>query len=199
MKFSYIKNQPHLDGIEIVHRMRMMYERYIDPENGYKSEENNYLYKYTIRKADPVSKFTEFVYDRKPDFLDLDATVRDELVKYHTNYFYMIKGTREVLNYMSKVFGFTYTSEPVYTGSDIEFVINSSSISWVNDEGAFLDLLSDFLKALLYISNDNVLNNISTYGFTSVNIPIDNIIEIKYENGIHVYKKVIAQYNNNES
>ena len=199
MKFSYIKNQPHLDGIEIVHKMVAMYDEYISPENKYKSEENNYLYKYTIRKADPVSKFTEFVYDRKPDLVTSDATVRDELVKYHTNYFYMIKGTREVLNYMSKVFGFTYTSEPVYTGSDIEFVINSSSISWVNDEGAFLDLLSDFLKALLYISNDNVLNNISTYGFTSVNIPIDNIIEIKYENGIHVYKKVIAQYNNNES
>lgn len=195
MKFSYIKNQPHLDGIEIVHRMVDMYDAYVSEP---REEEDDYRYKYTIRKADPVSKFVEFIYNRKPE-LSTSDTVKNELVKYHTNYFYMIKGTREVLNYMSKVFGFTYTSEPVYTGSDIEFVINSSSISWVNDEGAFLDLLSDFLKALLYISNDNVLNNISTYGFTSVNIPIDNIIEIKYENGIHVYKKVIAQYDNNES
>ena len=197
MKFSYIEHQPHLDGIEIVHRMVEMYKKYVvlkklDTE----SEKDNYLYKYTIRKADPVSKFIEYVYDRKTPEKDLDSDEKAELIKYHTNYFYMIKGTREVLNHMSKVFGFTYASEPIYTGSDIEFKINSSSIDWASDQSLFLDLLAEFLKALLYISNDNVLNNIDTYGLASVNIPIDNTINIRYEDGIRVYKKVIAQYRN---
>lgn len=127
----------HLRNLEIVDQMCRMIDEYVSRGNQ-DSEEDSFSDYNSYLSSDPVLEFIDYIYPESDN--------REDKIMYLTNYFYCLKGTREVIDSMSKYLPLEV--EGTYSVSSLTLRIVPSGITV--DQTRFRELLNEFLRSLLY-------------------------------------------------
>lgn len=163
----------HIRKIGVVSKMCELIELYsnnpdlqLDPTTSF----NDYYY---YLNTDPVNRFLhicipESTWNDGDKHKDEDY---ESCISYLSRLFYSVKGTDQVLDFMSKYLGIEFVEKPKYTVELLKFTIKEVTLTEI-DEKIYYDSLIDFLNALLY--------------FRKVDIKIE-LIKLHLGNSLHNY------------
>ena len=137
----------HLKKLGIFRDLGCILEKY---ESEYEDSASSFDSYQSYMKIDPVLRFVNFCIKKRDDQTEEEYQA---ILDYVTRLFYSVRGTRHVIDYMSRYLGIEFVGDPVYTIKNISFSI-ANDTSWY-DISLFNAYLIEFLDYLLYYENLN--------------------------------------------
>ena len=167
----------HLKKIKLIRDLCKMISEY--SEHYYSDNSSSFNDYYYYLKKDPIQKFLSLCItkDNIAEGQDLE-----EVIKYISRLFYSVKGTSKVFDYMKKYLGLSISGNIIHNSNYIEITLTSVNL---NDEGGFVDAFRDFLEALLYFRELNIV-------IPEVNLQLKGNIDSEFGGEAVVYKVFVS-------